>query len=415
MGATASVLVAVLVLRSSRMTTTIPPGRRRVSWFADRPVGVKIGAALALLAVVAVGLTVLAVQRIGVLSSAQEDLYQHHVVTFEDLANLQRAYQGDRARNITFTVADEATRAQLKQELAERRTDINAKLDAYAATTEDPQTFATFRADLGHYYDVVDTQLFPAVDAGDRAAAVALVSGAVQTATDTVMDDFDKLQTELSEASSVQAKAGAAMAGSAVVTLWVALACGIAVAGLLAVAVVRAITRTVGSVRRTVEALATGDLTVVPEVRSRDELGLMAAALGTAQQTLRQVMSEVVGSADAVAASSEELSASSAQISASAEETSAQSGVVAGAAEEVSRNVQTVAAGAEQMGASIREIASYAAEASQGAGTRRRQQRVVGQPGRRQGGLGGSDDDGDGGQAGRVVGGDRQRGEGDHE
>src|SRR3954468_16708477 len=365
MGATASVLVAVLVLRSSRMTTTIPPGRRRVSWFADRPVGVKIGAALALLAVVAVGLTVLAVQRIGVLSSAQEDLYQHHVVTFEDLANLQRAYQGDRARNITLAVADEATRAQLKQELAQRRTDINAKLDAYAATTEDPETFATFRADLGHYYDVVDTQLFPAVDAGDRAAAVALVSGAVQTATNTVMDDFDKLQTELSEASSVQAKAGAAMAGSAVVTLWVALACGIAVAGLLAVAVVRAITRTVGSVRRTVEALATGDLTVVPEVRSRDELGLMAAALGTAQQTLRQVMSEVVGSADAVAASSEELSASSSQISASAEEASAQSGVVAGAAEEVSRSVQTVAAGAEQMGASIREIASNAAEASE--------------------------------------------------
>src|SRR3954447_13252987 len=372
MGATASVLVAVLVLRSSRMTTTIPPGRRRVSWFADRPVGVKIGAALALLAVVAVGLTVLAVQRIGVLSSAQEDLYQHHVVTFEDLANLQRAYQGDRARNITLTVADEATRAQLKQELAQRRTDINAKLDAYAATTEDPETFATFRADLGHYYDVVDTQLFPAVDAGDRAAAVALVSGAVQAATDTVMDDFDKLQTHLSEASSVQAEDGAAMAGSAVVTLWVALACGIAVAGLLAVAVVRAITRTVGSVRPTADALPTGHLTlapgalpVVPEVRSRDELGLMAAALGTAQQTLRQVMSEVVGSADAVAASSEELSASSAQIAASAEETSAQSGVVSSAAEEVSRNVQTVAAGAEQMGASIREIASNAAEASE--------------------------------------------------
>ena len=76
-------------------------------------------------------------------------------------------------------------------------------------------------------------------------------------------------------------------------------------------------------------------------------------------------MASVVASADAVAASSEELSASSAQISASAEETSAQSGVVSAAAEEVSRNVQTVAAGAEEMGASIREIASNAAEASE--------------------------------------------------
>ena len=46
------------------------------------------------------------------------------------------------------------------------------------------------------------------------------------------------------------------------------------------------------------------------------------------------------------------------------EETSAQSGVVAGAAEEVSRNVQTVAAGAEEMGASIREISQNANEAA---------------------------------------------------
>ena len=77
------------------------------------------------------------------------------------------------------------------------------------------------------------------------------------------------------------------------------------------------------------------------------------------------MLSGVVASADAVAATSEELSASSAQISASAEETTAQSGVVSAAAEEVSRNVQTVAAGAEQMGATIREIASNAAEASE--------------------------------------------------
>ena len=65
-----------------------------------------------------------------------------------------------------------------------------------------------------------------------------------------------------------------------------------------------------------------------------DFVARMAAALESAQRSLREVMSTVVGAADAVAASSEELSASSAQISASAEETSAQSGVVAGAAEE---------------------------------------------------------------------------------
>ncbi|MBN1094544.1 methyl-accepting chemotaxis protein [Blastococcus sp. TML/M2B] len=132
----------------------------------------------------------------------------------------------------------------------------------------------------------------------------------------------------------------------------------------VALAVARRITRPLGAVVDVATALAAGDLTRTSGVVQGDEVGRTAAALDEAIGTLRVVLGQVAGSADAVAASSEELSASSAQISASAEETSAQSGVVSSAAEEVSRSVQTVAAGAEQMGASIREIASNAAEAS---------------------------------------------------
>src|SRR4051794_13166324 len=125
---------------------------------------------------------------------------------------------------------------------------------------------------------------------------------------------------------------------------------GIVLVAGLAVVVVRLITRTVRSVQRTAEAMAAGDLTVTPDVASDDELGRMARSLAQAQSNLREVLSSVVASADAVAASSEELSASSAQISSSAQETSAQSGVVSSAAEEVSRNVQTVAAGGRAEG-----------------------------------------------------------------
>jgi methyl-accepting chemotaxis protein len=145
---------------------------------------------------------------------------------------------------------------------------------------------------------------------------------------------------------------------------------GVIVLGALVVAVVsllvaRRITRPLGAVMGVATALAAGDLTRTSGVSQGDEVGRTAAALDEAIANLRGVMSSVVSSADAVAASSEELSASSAQISASAEETSAQSGVVSSAAEEVSRNVATVAAGAEEMGASIREIATNAAEASE--------------------------------------------------
>src|SRR5690606_39069207 len=131
---------------------------------------------------------------------------------------------------------------------------------------------------------------------------------------------------------------------------------GAAVAAVtLATAVIRRMTRGLRSVQGTLDAMATGDLTVPAEVRDADELGAMAASLASAQASLRGILGGVTETAQTVAAAAEQLSAANTQVAAGSEETSAQVGVVAAAAAEVNRNVQTVAAGAEQMGASIQE------------------------------------------------------------
>jgi methyl-accepting chemotaxis protein len=340
-----------------------PRAARPGGWFADRPVAVKIGAAVVVLAVVAVAMTVLAVSRLSAVQAAAVRI-NDNVVTLADLADIQRSWQGDRSRYNTYPIADAQTRAELRADLAERRETLEGQLDAYAAVTVNRAAFEEFRAVVDDYYAIAETQLVPAADAGDLTAAAALITGPLQDHSDTIMDDYNAMQERRVAAGQADTDEAVGITTSATTTLWTSLAVGIAVAGALTVVVVRRLVGTVRSVQRSVEALAAGDLTVAPEVRGRDELGRMAAALAEAQGSLRSVLSGVAASADAVAASSEELSASSSQISASAEETSAQSGVVAGAAEEVSRNVQTVAAGAEQMGASIREIAANAAEAS---------------------------------------------------
>ncbi|MGY2083429.1 methyl-accepting chemotaxis protein [Blastococcus sp. SYSU DS0539] len=343
---------------------TTAPGAGRAGWFASRPVGLKIGAAIAVLVVVAVSMTVIAVTRIGSLSTAA-DRINGNVVSLAELANIQRSWQGDRSRYNTYPLADPQTRQALRADLAERRTTIDGQLDAYAAVTVNRESFDEFRATVEDYYAVADAQLLPAADAGDIATATRVITGPLQDRSDVLMDQYNGMQERRVAAGQTDTDEAQVIAETSVLVLWTALAIGVVLAGALALYVVRQIVRTVRSVQTSVEALAAGDLTVRPEVTSGDELGRMAQALAVAQDNLRDVLASVAGSADAVAASSEELSASSAQISASAEETSAQSGVVSGAAEEVSRSVQTVAAGAEQMGASIREIATNAAEASE--------------------------------------------------
>ncbi|MGY1740519.1 MULTISPECIES: methyl-accepting chemotaxis protein [unclassified Blastococcus] len=346
------------------MNASPPPApARRGRWFADRPIAVKIGSAIAALAVVAVAMTVLAVSRISTLESAAGDI-NDNVVTLSDLSDIQRSWQGDRSRYNSLALVSGQTQAEILADLAERRDTIDEQLDAYAAVTVSPQAFEEFRGHVDQYYGVADTQLVPAAQAGDVVLAGQLIAGPLQAASDAIMDGYAGMQERRVGAGQDATDHASDIASSAVVTLWAFLGAGVVLAAGLALYVVRQIVRTVRGVQGAVEALARGDLTVAPEVHGRDELGRMAEALVSAQQSMRGVFAGVAGAADAVAASSEELSASSAQISASAEETSAQSGVVSSAAEEVSRNVQTVAAGAEQMGASIREISQNANEAA---------------------------------------------------
>ncbi len=132
---------------------TPSPSARSGGWFADRPIGVKIGAAVVLLAAVAVGMTILAVSRITALESGASRI-NDNVVTLADLANIQRSWQGDRARYSSYGLTDPQTRAELVTELAERRTTLEGQLDAYAEVTVNREAFETFRGHIDDYRDL---------------------------------------------------------------------------------------------------------------------------------------------------------------------------------------------------------------------------------------------------------------------
>jgi methyl-accepting chemotaxis protein len=113
-----------------------------------------------------------------------------------------------------------------------------------------------------------------------------------------------------------------------------------------------------------VNAAASGDLTRDVTVKGTDAIGQMGEGLHGFLTTLRGSIGEMGQNAQALASSSEELTAVSQQMSANAEETAAQANVVSAAAEEVSKNVQTVATATEEMSASIKEIAKNASDAA---------------------------------------------------
>ena len=362
------------------MSTTHPPtpgfpsspaaarGRSSLSWWGDRGVSTKILTAVSAAGVVAATVGVMGITSLGSTADGTQRLYTENLkgtATLDDMA-IVVGQARKQLRDVFITPDPAVARQQLDgmADLQDRFHGLRREFESGALDDEEEQLLGDASDTFDQFIEVATTKAAPFALANDQANFYAVLTNDVTPLGQGVEDALNQLSDiESADAKQAADDAQAAYESNRILAI-VLLVGGLALAFGVGLFVARGIASGVGRVQRVAEGLAAGDLTRTAGLTTRDELGRMGAALDSAVAELRTVMTSVVGAADAVAASSEELSASSAQISASAEETSAQSGVVAGAAEEVSRSVQTVAAGAEQMGASIREIATNAAEAS---------------------------------------------------
>ena len=107
--------------------------------------------------------------------------------------------------------------------------------------------------------------------------------------------------------------------------------------GLLAVAITRGIVVPMRQSVELAEAIARGDLAVRPQVRQRDEVGQLMAALHIMTERLRSTVSDVQRAAQHVASGSQELSATAEKLSEGATEQAA-------SVEQVSASIEQIAA-----------------------------------------------------------------------
>ncbi|WNV75586.1 methyl-accepting chemotaxis protein [Geodermatophilus sp. DSM 44513] len=355
---------------SDTLSPSSSPALRR-SWWGDRGVKVKVLTAVIVAALVATVIGVLGLQALSSAAGRTQHIYEVNLKGVSAITGVRGTTKDFRvAVRDAVLAADPAAAQKAVDRLTELEQGFETKLQQYtdytapAPGSEKQALVAEIGTAFAGYLDVARTELTPLALVKDYAGWVAANTTKAKPLADRVEEAATALVAMEDAEAAAAAQAAASAATAQRTTSIVLLLAGIALATGLGLVVASGIARATRRVQDVAEALAAGDLTRTSGLTTRDELGRMGASLDTAVTGLRELMASVVSSADAVAASSEELSASSAQISASAEETSAQSGVVSGAAEEVSRSVQTVAAGAEQMGASIREISQNAAEAA---------------------------------------------------
>ncbi|WP_222273130.1 MCP four helix bundle domain-containing protein, partial [Modestobacter marinus] len=284
-----------------------PP--RRLGWLADRPVGVKIGAVLALLAVVVLGTNALAVTRIDDMRAGQETIYTENLKPLNALSAVQRATAAHRARVLEYGVSDPVRRVELLGEMDEKQADVDVALAEYEPYVIDQAAMQKYLDAREAFLASNTAELFPAANVGDLATFALIYREVSSPLLTDIADGLEEEGVAQSAQAELRNAAAAEEAADSIRLLMIAAITAVVLAAGLAVVVVRRLLATVRSVQTALQAMAAGDLTVAPEVRDEDELGRMAASLAEAQRSLRSVLSSVAVSSDAVAASSEELSA----------------------------------------------------------------------------------------------------------
>ncbi|QCX28566.1 methyl-accepting chemotaxis protein [Nocardioides jishulii] len=358
------------------MSTDLPLAAERrsfvQSFLRDRSVRTKMLAAVSIGNAVALVVGVVGILALGQLNENAQKLHDENVMGVERVDGMRAAVDGMRmaARDALIKPTKAGKRASL-EELEEHFGALEAAERAHDATGLDPvareivgrQTEAATA-----YHDLQVTTMADLALASDFTGWDEANSTEVKKLTAVMEESLDALTShELDQAEAAVEETREMYVSTRRLNIAV-MVLGIALAALVAWWIAMTLARNIARVKQVIDGLADGDLTRRAEVANRDEVGDMAIGLDVATARLRELMTGVMGSADAVSSAAVQLSAGSEQIAAAAEETSVQASVVSGAADEVSRNVQTVAAGSEQMTASIREIAHSANEAARVAG-----------------------------------------------
>ena len=351
-----------------RLFVRRPDGARRaVTWHDNVGIQTKIFAALALMAVPAVGAAVAVVVMGSQAVSENQKIVQTQEDIFVPVAELRELYALERVELDRLVFATDAASQRVA---VAKIADIDARVAAISDQLEaqpmvgDTPAWKGLLAARSSWRQLRDSTLMPLAKDGDLAGYVDADAGKGAASRETVTGVLTAFESALADYADARVQSARTSKEAATIVVAVLLVVGVALSvwfGTLVAVTVRRRVKRVGDV---LDAMATGDLTRSARVPGSDEVGRMATQLDEARRHLVSVLSDVHEAASTLASAIETMSTAARHVSSGSQSTAANATRVASAADEVSRNVHAVSSGAEEMESSIEEISHNAVEAA---------------------------------------------------
>ena len=176
--------------------------------------------------------------------------------------------------------------------------------------------------------------------AGKNGDAGNLLSKEAAPAGRKISDEIEKLVDHNTERSKMRFEEAAKEYSNARNTMFGLGAAAILIAIFTAVFLTRGIVRPITEAVSVANSLANGDLTITVESKSKDETGMMMAAIATMVDRLKHVVGDVMSAADNVSSGSQQLSSTAQQMSQGATEQAASAEEISSSMEEMASSIR---------------------------------------------------------------------------
>jgi len=319
-----------------------------MQWFSNLKIGVRLGLGFALVLVMTASLAVIGIRDMTAIKKDFNTVVKGHNVKIA-LANGMQVQLDTVARAVRNIIIqnDAGFRQKQKERIAEARKGYDeaaSKLGSLVTTEKGKKQLEEINASRETVRPLFDKTIELAMAGKNEEAAKGLL--ALHALQDKWFEGIESM-VGLQEAESLQLVEDSEKAYNSAFQLMIAMSVASILLGVCSgYLVTRSVTRPINEAVEVANALAKGDLTVTVAARSKDETGLMMAAIAQMVVKLKEVVSSVKSASDNVAAGSQQMSSGSEELSQGATEQAA-------AAEEASSSM-------EQMASNIRQNADNA-------------------------------------------------------
>jgi len=330
-----------------------------MKWFTNMRVATKLISAFIIVAIIGGAMGVFGIVNMNSVDEDYQNLYTNFGVSLGDLGSAGIDFNAMRVKLMQMVMLmDEQKTAELENEIRALDENVDAYLAAFGGTIQYDNARQAYETllDTLEQYKVVRDQVVELVKAGRQEEATSLImSETTKYANETNRQVQELFEMRKANGNANQKKLIEQTDSTAVLMVVIVIVMTI-LSMILGIIIARTISKPVNKLVAAANRIADGDLNVVIDIDSKDEIGNLADSFRKMSDNLNDAMENIQSAAEQVAAGAHQISELSASLSQGATEQ-------ASSVEQLSASIEEIAA-QTQLNADSSNEANVLAEAA---------------------------------------------------